>query len=269
MSLRVISYGGGVQSTALLVLAVQGKLGKVDAALFSNVGDDSEHPATLLYVREVAQPYAGTAVPVYELKRQRRDGSTRTLAQHIEQSRRSIPIPIRMATADGAPGNRSCTADYKIAVIDKWLRQHGATAKHPAEVLIGFSWDEVERLGNKRSSKRSVPSHPLIDLRLTVHDCRRIIKDAGLLVPGKSSCFFCPFTKPSRFARMRRDEPALFHRAVEIERMINQRRAQIGRDPAYLTRFCVPLDEAVKAEQPGLDFGTGPGETCDEGHCWT
>ena len=45
--MKVISYGGGVQSTAMLVLANQGAIDSVDAALFSNVGDDSEHPATL------------------------------------------------------------------------------------------------------------------------------------------------------------------------------------------------------------------------------
>jgi hypothetical protein len=34
--MRVISYGGGVQSTALCVLATQGKIGQIDAALFSH-----------------------------------------------------------------------------------------------------------------------------------------------------------------------------------------------------------------------------------------
>jgi hypothetical protein len=43
--ITVISYGGGVQSTALLVLAIQRQLGPVDAALFANVGDDSEDPS--------------------------------------------------------------------------------------------------------------------------------------------------------------------------------------------------------------------------------
>ena len=53
--LRVVSYGGGVQSTALLVLAAQGR---VDFRVFlmANTGDDSEHPATLRYVRVVAVP---------------------------------------------------------------------------------------------------------------------------------------------------------------------------------------------------------------------
>ncbi len=57
MSLRCVSYGGGVQSTSLLVLAAQGRI-DFDLFLMANVGEDSEHPATLKYVREVAIPYA-------------------------------------------------------------------------------------------------------------------------------------------------------------------------------------------------------------------
>ena len=56
-ALEVVSYGGGVQSTALLVLAAQGLIPH-RMFLFANVGDDSEHPATLHYVRAIAAPYA-------------------------------------------------------------------------------------------------------------------------------------------------------------------------------------------------------------------
>ena len=65
--MRVISYGGGVQSTAMIVLATQGKI-KADVALFSNVGDDSEHPTTIKYVREIAIPFASAhGLPIHEL----------------------------------------------------------------------------------------------------------------------------------------------------------------------------------------------------------
>ncbi|MEU8804899.1 hypothetical protein AB0C35_45775, partial [Spirillospora sp. NPDC048819] len=55
--IRAFSYGGGWQSTAALVLAAQGHI-DFDRFLFANVGDDSEHPATLRYIREHAAPYA-------------------------------------------------------------------------------------------------------------------------------------------------------------------------------------------------------------------
>lgn len=269
MSLSVISYGGGVQSTALLVLACQRKI-KVDAALFCNVGDDSEHPATLEYVRKVARRYAAEhGIEVIELQRERRDGSRITLMEHMSRpGSRSVPIPVRGSEV-GAPGARSCTVDYKIKVIAKWLKANGATAASPATVHIGFSFDEAHRIGNKRAVPYEVASYPLTDMRLTRDDCVAIIRKAMWPVPGKSSCFFCPFTKPSQFARMRRAEPLLFHKAVDLERMLNERRVARGVDPVYLTRFGRPLDEAVAEEQPGLDFGSGPGETCDEGHCWT
>lgn len=54
-ALRTISYGGGVQSTALLVLAATGRI-DFTTFLMSNVGDDSEHPDTLTYVHDVAVP---------------------------------------------------------------------------------------------------------------------------------------------------------------------------------------------------------------------
>jgi hypothetical protein len=59
---RQVSYGGGVQSNALLVLAAQGPI-DYRTFPFANVGDDSEHSATLRYVRDVAMPYAAGVRP--------------------------------------------------------------------------------------------------------------------------------------------------------------------------------------------------------------
>src|SRR5215472_10363561 len=58
--LRVVSWGGGVQSTAMLVLAAQNRI-PFRTFLFSNVGDDSENPDTLTYYRDTALPYAKAA----------------------------------------------------------------------------------------------------------------------------------------------------------------------------------------------------------------
>ncbi|MGK5533337.1 hypothetical protein [Streptomyces sp. URMC 129] len=57
MGIRVISFGGGQQSTALLVLAGQGVI-DYRTFLFANVGDDSEHPATLAYIAEHPRLFA-------------------------------------------------------------------------------------------------------------------------------------------------------------------------------------------------------------------
>jgi len=51
-----------------------------------------------------------------------------------------------------------------------------------------------------------------------------IIEAAGLPLPCKSACFFCPASKPAEVVQLRLDHPDLFWRAVAMER-----RARDGR----------------------------------------
>jgi hypothetical protein len=275
VSLRTISYGGGVQSSALCVLAVEGKLdeimgGPIDAALFANVGDKSEHPATLEYVRNVMTPWAAErGLAVQELRRIKRDGSTEDLWDRLMRpDSRSLPIPIRMS--NGAPGNRSCTADFKIKVVGKWLKQHGASKDDPATVAIGISIDEVQRVGNKRAEPYERPVYPLIDLMLDRSACATVIRGAGLPVPPKSACFFCPFHRPQTWAEMRRDEPELFEKSQQLEDVLNERRRMLEKDEVWLTRFNARLSDAIaEAQTPLFTDGAFNDGQCDEGYCWT
>lgn len=267
MTLRIVSYGGGVQSTALLVLAAQSVI-DFPVFLFSNVGDDSEHPDTITYVRSVAMPYAAEhGIEMHELHRVMRGGTRRTLLQDLSRDSRTINIPVRMA--NGAPGRRACTADYKIKVVSKWLKAHGATEDDPAVVAIGFSTDEIERSTNRIDIPTERVAYPLLDLGINRGECETIIRRAGLPVPPKSACWFCPFHRPSTWAEMRRDEPELFWRSVELERLLNRRRDMLGKDHVYFTRFGRPLDEAIAEAQPSLFSDHGGVETCDSGSCFT
>lgn len=271
--IRIVSYGGGVQSTSLLVLAAQGRI-DYRAFVFANVGNDSEHPDTLRYIREVAAPYATRhGIELVQLDRIRRDGSVETLYGRLTKpGSRSLPIPVRMS--NGKPGRRSCTSDFKIRVIGKWLKANGANASNPATVGIGISLDEIWRLNRRRAEPYEQPVYPLLEhdppLRRT--DCETIIRTAGLPVPPKSACWFCPMKRPATWAEMRRDRPELFDRAAALEELLNERRALLGRDPVWLTRFNRPLREAIPAAQEpitGLDDATQAGDGCDNGTCFT
>ena len=274
--LRTVSFGGGVQSVALLVLAAQQRV-EFRTFLFANVGDDSENPATLAYLRTVAVPFAAAhGLALHELRRQRRDGSTETLHERLTRpGSRSLPIPVRMAS--GAPGTRSCTTDFKIRVIGRWLKQHGANPTTPATVAVGLSIDEWHRITNRRVEPYERVVYPLLDLRLSRAACVGVIRAAGLPVPDKSACYFCPLARPSRYATMRRDNPDLFHRACELETLLNRRRTGLGKDPVWLTRFNKPLADAVPAAQDPLpdttdtegDAGVDDDAACDNGACFT
>ncbi|OQO90132.1 phosphoadenosine phosphosulfate reductase [Saccharomonospora piscinae] len=268
--MTVISYGGGVQSTAMLVLAAQGKL-NIDAALFANVGDDSEDPRSLRYVREVAKPYAAAhGIPVHELHRTTRDGTRDTILGRITRDgSRSHTIPVRLSS--GKPGGRSCTADFKVSVTGRWLREQGATADDPATVLLGISLDEIHRANPSRANRHERLVYPLLDLGMNRADCQRLIADAGLPIPGKSACWFCPNRRLDQWAAMRANEPGTWQMCVDLERHFIDRERRAGREPVYLSNAGVPLPEAVPDGVQTLPIwaeGDDSGE-CDNGWCMT
>lgn len=269
--LRTVSYGGGVQSTALLVLAAQRK---IDFPVFvmANVGDDSEDPLTIEYVEQHAKPFAARhGIALHVLDRVKRDGSVETLYGRLtKDGSRSLPIPVRMS--NGAPGTRSCTADFKIHVIGKWLKAHGATETNKATVGIGISLDEIGRVNKRRAMPYENPVYPLLDHTpaLRRSDCHGIITASGLPVPPKSSCYFCPFHRPATWAEMRRDRPELFAKACHLEDTLNERRTVLLKDPVFLTRFNRPLAMLPAAQDylTGLDHVDLDDAECDNGVCF-
>lgn len=267
-TLRAVSYGAGVQSTALLVLAAHQRI-NFPLFVMANVGDDSEHPATLAYARQIAQPYARRhGIELVIRNRTRRDGSIETLwGRLMRDGSRSLPIPVRMS--NGAPGTRSCTADFKIKVTAAELRHRGASKHRPATIAIGISVDEIHRANNRRVGPHEQIVYPLLDLRLRRADCVALITAAGLPVPPKSSCFFCPLHRPSAWQDMARDEPDLFDRICQLEDTLNRRREALGKDPVFLTRFAIPLRAAIGTNQPLLPLLADDDEDgeCDTGYC--
>lgn len=265
--MKVVSFGGGTQSMSLMVLAAEGRL-EVDAFLFANVGADSENPDTLRYVEEHARPYAAAhGLEFVELRRVMRDGSTRTLLDHlVTKSPRSVGIPVRMA-GGGAPGRRQCTSDFKIQLVARWLRDRGATPVRPAEVGLGISMDELERARTPEDPRFpwTRRSYPLLDLKLYRDQCAEVILHAGLPVPPKSSCWFCPLKSLGQWQEMARRQPAQFQASAELEALLNVRRRQLGKDDVYFTSRLKPLPMAVQ-DDGQLDLGL---EGCESGYCMT
>ena len=266
MATRYISYGGGVQSTALIVLAAQGAIPKVDAALFCNTGDDSEHPETLSYVRDVMVPWAKErGIPVLELQRVVKGESQTLYGRIMNHTRDSLSEPIPIRGSNGAPLSRACTVDHKIKVLERYIRTNAPEL--PVETLIGISSDEIER-AKPGTNKYEIRTYPLLDLGMSRIDCVKTIADAGLPVPPKSSCYFCPFHSMLTWSELKRDKPDLFEKAAEIEDTLNQRRERRGKPPVYLTRKLIPLRVAVSEASPTLFSESEMAGQCDSGFCF-
>ena len=265
MGLTVFSFGGGVQSTAALVLAAQGKL-QVDAFLFANVGEKSENPATLRYVHEVAMPYAKAhGIQLIELRRIRRDGTSEDLYDRIMSGKRGLVIPVHLQGS--GPMRRQCTVDFKIAVINRWLREHGATASNPATVMLGISTNEELRAARQHDGPRyRQVTYPLLapDVRMSRMDCINVIVGAGLPIPPKSSCHFCPYHTLQAWRDLRDDQPDVFVQDVRLEQHLTDWSLKRGHRPVYLSSQQRPLPQVVgNASQPRLFED----ETCESGYC--
>lgn len=274
-SIRVFSYGGGVQSNAILAMQAMGELlNPYDVFVFSNVGNDSENPKTIEYIESYAKPFAEKhGIRFVETQKIRRGGKAETLKEYIFRTERSVPIPAYMG-GNGSPGNRSCTTQFKIEVVDKWVKDN----QYPyATIGVGISIDEFQRMrphmtkwNNRSFANRKLGfwkrlEYPLIDMRINRQKCLEFIREVELPPAPKSSCFFCPFKKRSEWIEMKRKQPELFQEVVEIDDHIREKRKLIGRDGVYIHPDLIPIRNAVGDQPPLFEMD----DLCDTGYCFT
>ncbi len=202
--MNILSFGGGVQTTALAILASQGQV-KVDAAIFADPG--GEKPETYWYMEAYIKPlFEEVGIP-FKIIGGRKDG--RNLVEHCHHFR-VIPSVV--------PKWRWCTASFKAVPIVKAIAAD-------AMMLIGFSSDEAKRAENARLAERK--RYPLIELNLTGADCRNIISSYGWPIPVKSSCIFCPLQHWSEWNWLKAKHPEVIEKDLAIEARFYERRPDL------------------------------------------
>ena len=133
------------------------------------------------------------------------------------------------------------------------------------EIQLCISTYEAHR-AKASISAAFVKRYPLIEMSLSRADCEQIITDAGLPVPPKSGCFFCPFQRQGQWQQQKRERPDLFARSLAIER--NARPHEDG-TPRYLPMFGSLERVAAQDELPGFDAATADEAACVTGSCFT
>ena len=226
----VISYGGGVQSTALVVLAVL-EGWDVDEIVHVDLVD-AESPATREYVvrfREWLRREYGRDVTVIE----------RNMYWDMLDNPAFTPVPWH-GRRERFMLKRQCTREYKVAPLAGYLYD-----RYPAGrigLMLGISVDEYHRMRDS-SAARIEHVYPLVDRRLTRWQCRDIIERAGLVVPWKSSCWFCPYRSiRSQWALVQR-YPDLAGMAQALEDRINAERRSRGKDEIVVLRVDMSAEQ--------------------------
>jgi hypothetical protein len=255
--LTYLSFGAGVQSTALLVCSNLGLHGvpRADVAIFADTGYEPQYVYDQL---ETMRKWSKISVEV--VSPPSHDGMSAT-------------IPAFTRSEDGEAGilQRQCTSDWKVAPIQARVRsllgyKPKQRVKKSALVLIGISVDEAHRM-KPNTAKWITSAWPLVDARLRRSDCLRIVEDAGLPKPERSACYFCPFHSMSEWRFLRDKHPAEFAKAVAYDASI--RKSTGVERPVFLHRSLVPLDRVLLDRPEKSMFPEEPdqfGNEC-EGMC--
>jgi hypothetical protein len=148
---------------------------------------------------------------------------------------------------------RWSTRDFKVAPI---LRHYRTLGGHVNQYLA-IAWDELERM--KRSRVEYVTNlYPLVDRRFTRADCVAIIADAGLPIPPKSSCFFCPFGSLDRWRWLYENHPDLYEKAMALEERSKHFPSQRLTDQAFRERTDISLRTLAEVFREGHEPPSQP-----------
>ena len=251
----VLSFGAGVQSTALLLMACDGTLKKlgynIENVVFANTGDEPKRVLDHFYkMKEYAENYGLNVFMV-------RNGNIIEDVKNFCATGKRLPmLPFFTRDIDtGVKGMmmRQCTTDYKIIPVNRKSKLLiGITkGKHvPKDTkirkLIGISVDEYQRI-KLSPNKWEENCYPLFDMGYDRLKCMQYIENILGYIPPSSECIICPFHSDEYWRNMKLNYKEDWEHAVSIDELLRsssiQNKTNI-KSKLYLYRRAVPLKDA-------------------------
>lgn len=204
----VVAYGLGVDSTAMLVGLVERGI-RPDAILFADVG--AEKDTTYAYL------------PIINAYLERHNFPTVTVVRYAPQNFKHYPpyhtLEQNCLTNGTLPseafGFGSCSQKWKAAPQKKWLEAFAPAREcwnAGGKVLRAIGFDDSCADQKRRYRAETIEDqrfdywYPLQEWHWDRETCKAKIAAAGLPVPPKSSCFFCPNMSPAEVRELPADK---------------------------------------------------------------
>lgn len=215
--MNIVSFGGGTNSTAMIIGMYQNKI-PIDLILFADTGGEQPHTYVFIetfnrWLMEHGLPEI-TFVQYYD-----KDGNRLTLEQECINSK-TLPSM--------AYGFKRCSLKHKIGTQDKYCNNYPPckavwASGQRVHKYIGYDVGETRRIQHAAPqdaiNKKYEMHYPLYEWRWSREDCIHVIEQAGLPRLGKSYCFFCPSMKKAEIQALWENHPDLFQRAAELEHL--------------------------------------------------
>lgn len=258
---NVLLYGGGTQSTGLLLMALDGLFVVPDLTIFADTY--SEPYFVYDYIRLVREYIENK----YNYEIDVVFGGILESDIRVSKITGKRVASIPLYTENKGMIRRQCTDEYKIKPITRYLKEYfniGRKTKDSKPTIkrwFGISLDEIERC--KVSQDWWAENYyPLVEMRMYRHGVINYINKnhPELANPSRSSCYFCPFHSDNYWRMLKEKHPNEFRRAIEIDEII--RINPKLNNKCYLHRSCKPLSEVDFSKHGQLEiFGE-----CD-GYC--
>lgn len=215
----IVGFGGGLNSTALLVLLHERGI-KPDLITFADTGGrgtamglGNEKPETYRHVQEMQEWLAARGWPAIHVVSNDSPRANYISLEHNCVAKEMLP--------SRAYGMSSCAEKWKIRPQNKyvraWLKVLGMEHIKPFK-LLGYDGGE-ERRAKIYEDDVCRYAYPLIEWDVDRAGCVEAVKRAGLGHVPKSACFFCPSMTKPEVIRLSEEHPDLFDRAVAMERI--------------------------------------------------
>jgi len=196
---QYLSFGGGVNSTALLLLLTD--RGEDFETIFVNHGGD--YPETYKYVDYIR----GHGFEITEVVPNCRGYNT--LYEYCIGHKIIPTVHFRW-----------CTIEFKVKPYLDYIKPN-----IPCVSFIGFDAGESRRVERSKTRKpryaieRKIKNEfPLFDSGMDRAACIDLIKKHRLDIPPKSGCYFCPFQKNIEYRRLFLEYKDLYRKVEELER---------------------------------------------------
>jgi hypothetical protein len=218
----IVSFGGGVNSTAMIIGLLERKE-VPDAILFADTG--GEKPETYEFIMSFREwlrnnsPVGITVVAYSPLLESPLGVDFACSSKHSSLENECHNNGTLPSKAFGFGG---CSQKWKRHPMDKFTEQY------PKAIEAWARGEKVQRIigihaGENRRGK--IPDDNKYTYRFALREwgwaqkeCIETIKSKGLAVPEKSACFFCPSMKKHEVVQLSVKHPGLFKRAVEMEK---------------------------------------------------
>lgn len=255
--IEIWNYGGGVQSCAIAVLILQGRLPKPDFAVIADTG--REKKTTWDYLDKVVAPEMekiGIAI-----HRPRKDQYAYTHQDLWNKSGETLLIPV-FTTENNQVSKLSgyCSKWWKKETVSNYLKRAYGILNSETRNWIGFSSDEPKRYLAMMAGEDYKAGKILIPLvervRMSRGECVQLVQNYGWPTPPRSSCWMCPNAGDDEWREIKENRPEEFEAACKLDEEIRPR------DPhAWLHKSAKPLREVDLS-------GSGQTEFCHDGLCF-